>query len=182
MSLAIIRHPLFPLLALLFERCEQATQSSEMQSSESFNIDIQAFIQHQERDRIPLLVNEPEIDGLMVKAIQVMRIHLLELEKVQELCKDFCHRYITCLKTKMQSENLLRSEYGPDAVCAPGMLSMAGSSPIGGMGRGNDMFLDGVSNGTTMMPLIRPESESGSDSNSPLQYHINNTVSFFTGI
>ena len=48
----------------------------------------------------------------MVKSIQVLRIHLLELEKVQELCKDFCNRYITCLKGKMQSENLLRSDYG----------------------------------------------------------------------
>lgn len=48
----------------------------------------------------------------MIKAIQVLRIHLLELEKVQELCKDFCNRYITCLKGKMQSENLLRSDYG----------------------------------------------------------------------
>ena len=44
----------------------------------------------------------------MIGAIQVLRIHLLELEKVQELCKDFCNRYITCLKGKMQSENLLR--------------------------------------------------------------------------
>jgi hypothetical protein len=48
----------------------------------------------------------------MIKAIQVLRIHLLELEKVQELCKDFCNRYITCLKGKMQSENLLRGDYG----------------------------------------------------------------------
>ena len=48
----------------------------------------------------------------MIKSIQVLRIHLLELEKVQELCKDFCSRYITCLKSKMQSENLLRSDYG----------------------------------------------------------------------
>lgn len=52
----------------------------------------------------------------MIKAIQVLRIHLLELEKVQELCKDFCNRYITCLKGKMQSENLLRSDY-PQGKC-----------------------------------------------------------------
>jgi hypothetical protein len=32
--------------------------------------------------------------------------------RTQELCKDFCNRYITCLKGKMQSENLLRSDYG----------------------------------------------------------------------
>lgn len=48
----------------------------------------------------------------MVKAIQVLRIHLLELEKVNELCKDFCNRYITCLKTKMHSDNLLRNDFG----------------------------------------------------------------------
>ena len=30
----------------------------------------------------------------MMRSIQVFRIHLLELEKVSELCKDFCHRYI----------------------------------------------------------------------------------------
>ncbi len=48
----------------------------------------------------------------MIKSIQVLRIHLLELEKVQELCRDFCNRYISCLKGKMQSENLLRSDYG----------------------------------------------------------------------
>ncbi|XP_066999873.2 homeobox protein PKNOX2 [Anabrus simplex] len=108
---SVYKHPLFPLLALLFERCEQATQSAECPNSESFNMDIQAFVQHQERDRKPFLVNDPEVDGLMIKAIQVLRIHLLELEKVQELCKDFCNRYITCLKGKMQSENLLRSDY-----------------------------------------------------------------------
>ncbi|XP_063219881.1 homeobox protein Meis3-like isoform X2 [Bacillus rossius redtenbacheri] len=108
---SVYKHPLFPLLALLFERCEQATQSAECPNSESFNIDIQAFVQHQERDRKPFLLNDPEVDGLMIKAIQVLRIHLLELEKVQELCKDFCNRYITCLKGKMQSENLLRSDY-----------------------------------------------------------------------
>lgn len=127
---AVYKHPLFPLLALLFERCEQATQSSDNSTSESFNMDIQAFVQHQERDRKPFLINDPEIDGLMIKAIQVLRIHLLELEKVQELCKDFCNRYIGCLKGKMQSENLLRSDYshhGHDMIPSSGSN---GSSPL----------------------------------------------------
>lgn len=48
----------------------------------------------------------------MVKAIQVLRIHLLELEKVSDLCKDFCSRYIACLKTKMNSETLLSGDPG----------------------------------------------------------------------
>ncbi|XP_050300442.1 homeobox protein Meis3-like [Anthonomus grandis grandis] len=149
---AVYKHPLFPLLALLFERCELATQSSEPQSSDAFNMDIQAFVQHQERDRKPFLANEPEIDGLMIKAIQVLRIHLLELEKVQELCKDFCNRYITCLKGKMQSENLLRSDYPQDIL-------------------GNSIMNNSIeSNNNSMMS--HGNSESGSASNSPVQYSI----------
>ena len=46
----------------------------------------------------------------MVRALQVLRIHLLEMEKVQELCKDFCSKYVVCIKDKMQSENVLRPE------------------------------------------------------------------------
>lgn len=124
---SVYKHPLFPLLALLFEKCEVATQSTDCVASDSFNLDIQAFVQHQERDRKPFLLNDPEVDGLMIKAIQVLRIHLLELEKVQELCKDFCQRYITCLKGKMQSENLLRTEYGYDSPGSPD-----GGSPFNG--------------------------------------------------
>ncbi|KAF5286185.1 hypothetical protein FQA39_LY16355 [Lamprigera yunnana] len=148
---SVYKHPLFPLLALLFERCELATQSSDPQSSDAFNLDIQAFVQHQERDRKPFLANEPEIDGLMIKAIQVLRIHLLELEKVQELCKDFCNRYITCLKGKMQSENLLRSDY-----------------PQGPTVMNNN--LENSNNNNSL--LSHANSESGSDSNSPVQYTI----------
>lgn len=71
----------------------------------------QAFVQLLEKEKRPLLTNNSELDGLMIKALQVLRIHLLELEKVQELCRDFCTRYIACLRGKMQSENLLRSDY-----------------------------------------------------------------------
>ncbi|ODM94948.1 Homeobox protein PKNOX2 [Orchesella cincta] len=125
---AVYKHPLFPLLALLFEKCEMATRTaSESPFSDSFHHDLEAFVQHQERDRKPFLANDPEVDGLMIKAIQVLRIHLLELDKVQELCKDFCNRYIACLKGKMQSENLLRSDY---------FDSSGGGSGGGGFGGG----------------------------------------------
>ena len=56
----------------------------------------------------------------MVKAIQVLRVHLLELEKVQDLCRDFCSRYITCLKGKLHSENLLRPDYDESPASSPG--------------------------------------------------------------
>ncbi|GIX77004.1 hypothetical protein CDAR_539751 [Caerostris darwini] len=149
---AVYKHPLFPLLALLFEKCELATQSAEVSSSESFNMDIQAFVQHQERDRKPFFSDDPDVDSLMVKAIQVLRIHLLELEKVQELCKDFCNRYIACLKNKMQSENLLRPDY-------PGlgnnMPSSGSSTPSSGGSSSQPLPVPG-SNGTINNYVLQP--------------------------
>ena len=85
----IYKHPLFPLLALLFEKCELATQSAECPSSEGFNVDIQviiffvittvvvsifiiiiliilqAFVQHQQQDKRPLLSDSEEANELV---------------------------------------------------------------------------------------------------------------------
>ncbi|XP_053170949.1 homeobox protein Meis1-like, partial [Scomber japonicus] len=101
-------HPLFPLLALIFEKCELATctpresgvAGGDVCSSDSFNEDIAVFSK-QIRSEKPLFSSNPELDNLMIQAIQVLRFHLLELEKVHELCDNFCHRYISCLKGKM---------------------------------------------------------------------------------
>ncbi|XP_034238703.1 homeobox protein homothorax isoform X1 [Thrips palmi] len=105
---SIYGHPLFPLLALIFEKCELATctprepgvTGGDVCSSESFNEDI-AIFSKQIRQEKPYYIADPEVDSLMVQAIQVLRFHLLELEKVHELCDNFCHRYISCLKGKM---------------------------------------------------------------------------------
>ncbi|XP_015791517.1 homeobox protein PKNOX2-like [Tetranychus urticae] len=109
----VYNHPLFPLLALLLEKCEIAAATfgvneEPFASGDAFISELKAVIQTQTEDDKKILGKNPEVDSLMIKAIQVLRIHLLELEKVQELCKDFCYRYITCLRTKMNSENLLR--------------------------------------------------------------------------
>ena len=42
-------------------------------------------------------------------AIQVLRVHLLELEKVNELCEDFSSRYIISLQTQLQQERMERN-------------------------------------------------------------------------
>ncbi|GIX87398.1 homeobox protein homothorax [Caerostris extrusa] len=105
---AIFGHPLFPLLALIFEKCELATctprepgiSGTDVCSSESFNEDVACFAK-QIREDHPSYVSNPELDSIMVQAIQVLRFHLLELEKVHELCDNFCQRYISCLKGKM---------------------------------------------------------------------------------
>ena len=59
------RHPLYPLLALLFEKCELATQSAECPTSDSFNVDIQAFVQHQQQEKRPLLAESEETNELV---------------------------------------------------------------------------------------------------------------------
>ncbi|XP_048104642.1 homeobox protein Meis1a isoform X2 [Alosa alosa] len=86
---AIYGHPLFPLLALVFEKCELATctpresgvAGGDVCSSESFNEDITVFAK-QIRSEKPYFSSNPELDNLMIQAIQVLRFHLLELEKM----------------------------------------------------------------------------------------------------
>ncbi|KAJ3589211.1 hypothetical protein NHX12_010058, partial [Muraenolepis orangiensis] len=151
--------------------CEQATQGSECITSASFDVDIENFVHQQEQDHKPFFSEDPELDNLMVKAIQVLRIHLLELEKVNELCKDFCNRYITCLKTKMHSDNLLRNDlggpYSPtqtllgmQQVKANGTLSVNPSGalgPAGSLQQGNVAMTtinsQVVSGGTLYQPV-----------------------------
>ncbi|KAG8507168.1 Homeobox protein PKNOX1 [Galemys pyrenaicus] len=164
---AIYRHPLFPLLALLFEKCEQSTQGSEGTTSASFDVDIENFVRKQEKEGKPFFCEDPETDNLpcpapqMVKAIQVLRIHLLELEKVNELCKDFCSRYIACLKTKMNSETLLSGEPGgPYSPVQPqvqtaiaGTLSPQGIVlPASALQQGN-VTMATVAGGTVYQPV-----------------------------
>ncbi|XP_069065113.1 homeobox protein Meis2 isoform X1 [Pleurodeles waltl] len=116
---SIYGHPLFPLLALVFEKCELATctprepgvAGGDVCSSDSFNEDIAVFAK-QVRAEKPLFSSNPELDNLMIQAIQVLRFHLLELEKVHELCDNFCHRYISCLKGKMPIDLVIDEREG----------------------------------------------------------------------
>uniref|UniRef100_A0A3B5MKG9 Pbx/knotted 1 homeobox 2 n=1 Tax=Xiphophorus couchianus TaxID=32473 RepID=A0A3B5MKG9_9TELE len=168
LPLVSFRHPLFPLLALLFEKCEQATQGSECITSASFDVDIENFVHQQEREHKPFFSEDPELDNLMVKAIQVLRIHLLELEKVNELCKDFCNRYITCLKTKMHSDNLLRNDLGGPYSPTHTSLSISVNSsgivvPAGGLQQSNVAMTtinsQVVSGGTLYQPVAMVTSQ-----------------------
>ena len=60
------RHPLFPLMALLFEKCEQASLSTDpATSSDSFDVDIQAFVHHQELERKPFFSDDADLNSLV---------------------------------------------------------------------------------------------------------------------
>ncbi|RWS17912.1 homothorax-1-like protein [Dinothrombium tinctorium] len=150
-NFSLDRHPLFPLLALIFEKCELATctprepgiAGGDVCSSESFNEDIQVFAK-QIRQEKPYYVPNPELDSLMVQAIQVLRFHLLELEKVHELCDNFCQRYISCLKGKMPIDLVIdeRDTKPGDLGDNNNNSSSNGSGGPGGAGLGG-----GTSNG-----------------------------------
>ncbi|CDS39773.1 homeobox protein homothorax [Echinococcus multilocularis] len=58
---------------------------------------------------------DPELNELIFLAVKVLRIHLQELHKVNELSKDFCSRYITSLKTKFQSDLLRFQDSEPSS-------------------------------------------------------------------
>ncbi|XP_014672500.1 PREDICTED: homeobox protein Meis1-like [Priapulus caudatus] len=70
----IYGHPLFPLLALIFEKCELATctprepgvAGGDVCSSESFNEDIAVFAKQIRQER-PYYTSNPELDTLMVQ-------------------------------------------------------------------------------------------------------------------
>ncbi|XP_006032876.1 homeobox protein PKNOX1 isoform X2 [Alligator sinensis] len=122
----------------------------------------------------------------MVKAIQVLRIHLLELEKVNELCKDFCSRYIACLKTKMNSETLLSGEPGspyspvqsqqiPSAIA--GTLSPQGIMvPASALQQGN-VTMATVAGGTVYQPVtvVTPQGQVVTQALSPGTIRIQNS-------
>ena len=104
------RHPLFSLVALMFEKCELATCTprdpktrEDICTSQTLDEDFADFATHIRHEH-PYYTPNAELDTLMVQAIQSLRFHLLELEKVHELCDDFCFRYIDRLKGKMPSE------------------------------------------------------------------------------
>ena len=117
----ISSHPLFPVLVYVLERCEQATlnpplltSNADENSSNTFEQNLKLFLaknpnllttQKDEQDETSAL-----IDNFYIDAMQVLRIHLLELDKVNDLCRDFCQRYIACLKVKLNANNIFTDD------------------------------------------------------------------------
>ena len=108
---AICNHPLFPILAMIFEKCEvsistKASAFSEARGhlkAESIKQEIAKFAK-QTKDTTPHYIANEALDSLMVQGIRVLLIHLLELEKVHQLTDNFCDRYISCLRGKTPIE------------------------------------------------------------------------------
>lgn len=73
-KLAIYRHPLFPLLAMLFDKCEWATGSQEGPSSQVFQNDIRSFLLHLGQGAKSLMSGNDETDSLVSSNVQYTNI------------------------------------------------------------------------------------------------------------
>ncbi|CAK9303616.1 unnamed protein product [Gordionus sp. m RMFG-2023] len=78
-------------------------------------------------EEIIAITNDPELDEMMIKSLQVLRIHLVELQKVEELCKEFSARYISCLKINIHSECMVIA----DCDVINGDIAMNGGNMMG---------------------------------------------------
>ena len=118
-KLLISKHPLFPVLSYVLERCEQATINPTLLTTKddcqtsSFENNLKIFLS-KNNDILTTKRNPNDasliIDEFYIDAMQVLRIHLLELEKVNDLCRDFCQRYIACLKVKLNANNIFTDD------------------------------------------------------------------------
>ena len=122
----IYKHPLFPVLVYVLERCEQATlnpsllmtSNDESYTSSSFEQNLKIFLSKNPDILTTAKQMSDEtsaiIDNFYIDAMQVLRIHLLELDKVNDLCRDFCQRYIACLKVKLNANNIFTDDEDED--------------------------------------------------------------------
>jgi hypothetical protein len=144
---------------MLFEKCELATQTTECPSARSIDMDIRTFISQMQHQGKALLAEEPEVDSLIVKAVEVLRMHLLELEKVGDLCKDFCQRYIACLKGKMQSDNMLKAvpdQAFPTPPEQPTSLGSSFGTPSRGLPPARDLTIPNQGSLSSLSAQIGP--------------------------
>lgn len=64
---AIYRHPLLPLLAKLFEKCEQSTQTCESTPANAFDNEIKNGILQMNREGKPFYTDDRDLDNLVRK-------------------------------------------------------------------------------------------------------------------
>ena len=65
MYFSYFRHPLFPLLSTLFEKCEFATKSIELSTVYNFNSDAQSFIEQKIKDKKEIACEDDEVNELV---------------------------------------------------------------------------------------------------------------------
>ena len=68
---------MFPLLSILFEKCELATKSVESSSTYDFTEDIKYFVEHKLKDKTEIACEDNEVNELVRK----YELHLILTSK-----------------------------------------------------------------------------------------------------
>ena len=68
-KIAIYQHPLFPLLRVLFEKCEAATKSIDQADTLIFKNEIKTYISEMTKGNKPFFTNDAEVDSLVRKLV-----------------------------------------------------------------------------------------------------------------
>lgn len=152
-KLEIVNHFLFPLLRYLFLKCDRVTMGVEKLDIEEVDRKIKYYFINYENNlklkycyssNIPVSeLSHPAVvsnvshvhhnyrkmrltatDKIVIESIKVFRVQLIELDKVNVLCQEFCNRYISCLKGKLKNEKLIdggkENEQGKDKSVGKG--------------------------------------------------------------
>ena len=76
---------MFPLLSILFEKCELATKSVESSSTYDFTEDIKYFVEHKLKDKTEIACEDNEVNELVRKyglhLILMQIVIILSVEK-----------------------------------------------------------------------------------------------------
>ena len=71
-KILVYRHPLFPLLAKIFEKCEFATNSLDAVNSQAFDQEIKAFITQEAKEGKPFFTDDADTDQLVGYILTVL--------------------------------------------------------------------------------------------------------------
>ncbi len=98
----------------------QAFQNDLIQNEvKSFDQELKCFLKNNQQivqDQKKDEEEDQNLSDILLKAILVLRIHLFEIEKVNELCRDFSEKYIETLKITLNSDNMFKSDDESDEM------------------------------------------------------------------
>lgn len=150
----IRQHKLYPVLELMLKKCELATWNM---SKDVFSMDdVCDLFAELEEDGDSIRSDNEELDSLLVNAILMLRIHLIELSKVFDLCTDFKLKYIQSLKKKMSQETMigLSGDSDEEAGSPTGPLEFTDQRFITDLhARNSTLAMLATANGMVTIPL-----------------------------
>uniref|UniRef100_A0A0N5AWD0 Homeobox domain-containing protein n=1 Tax=Syphacia muris TaxID=451379 RepID=A0A0N5AWD0_9BILA len=114
------------------------------------------LIEELEEDDDKIDGGDKEIDSLIINAIFNLRVHLIELSKVFDLCADFKLKYMQSLKKTVNQETMigLSGDSDEDSACTSGPIVLSNPNLLSNFNARNDtLAMLTTVNGMVTIPL-----------------------------